>query len=54
MVFMNFNVSFIGLFMAAKLDEIMRVLPHREEDHPDGTLAYSFRIDRHHYFILFR
>jgi hypothetical protein len=31
MVFMNFNVSFIGLFMAAKLDEIIRVLPHREE-----------------------
>lgn len=31
MVFMNFNVSFVGLFMAAKLDEIMRVLPHREE-----------------------
>ena len=31
MVFMNFNVSFIGLFMAAKLDEIIRVMPHREE-----------------------
>lgn len=31
MVFMNFNVSFVGLFMAAKLDEIIRVLPHREE-----------------------
>lgn len=31
MVFMNFNVSFVGLFMAAKLDEIIRVMPHREE-----------------------
>jgi hypothetical protein len=31
MVFMNFNVSFIGIFMAIKLDELMRVLPHREE-----------------------
>ena len=31
MVFMNFNVSFVGLFMAAKLDEIMRVMPAREE-----------------------
>jgi len=31
MVFMNFNVSFVGLFMAAKLDDVIRVLPHREE-----------------------
>ena len=31
MVFMNFNVSFVGIFMAAKLDEIFRVWPHREE-----------------------
>jgi hypothetical protein len=31
MVFMNFVVTFIGLFMAAKLDEIMRVWPAREE-----------------------
>jgi len=31
MVFMNFTVSFIGIFMAAKLDEIFRVWPHREE-----------------------
>ena len=31
MVFMNFNVSGIGLFMAAKLEEIMRVWPAREE-----------------------
>lgn len=31
MVFMNFTVSFVGLFMAAKLDEIFRVWPHREE-----------------------
>ena len=31
MVFMNFTVSGVGLFMAAKLDEIIRVLPHREE-----------------------
>jgi len=31
MVFMNFTVTFIGLFMAAKLDEIMRVWPAREE-----------------------
>jgi hypothetical protein len=31
MVFMNFTVSFVGIFMAAKLDEIFRVWPHREE-----------------------
>lgn len=31
MVFMNFTVSGVGIFMAAKLDEIFRVWPHREE-----------------------
>ena len=31
MVYMNFTVSGIGLFMAAKLDEIVRTWPHREE-----------------------
>ena len=31
MVFMNFTVSGVGLFMAAKLEEIFRVWPHREE-----------------------
>jgi len=31
MVFMNFTVSGIGIFMAAKLTEIFRVWPHREE-----------------------
>ena len=31
MVFMNFTVSFVGIFMAVKLDEIFRVWPHREE-----------------------
>jgi len=31
MVFMNFTVSGVGLFMAAKLDEIFRVWPHRDE-----------------------
>ena len=31
MVFMNFNVSGVGLFMAAKLEDIMRVWPAREE-----------------------
>ncbi len=31
MVFMNFTVSGIGIFMAAKLDEIFRVWPWREE-----------------------
>ncbi|GAB4421706.1 MAG: hypothetical protein Kow002_10770 [Anaerolineales bacterium] len=31
MVFMNFNVSGVGIFMAVKLDEIMRVMPWREE-----------------------
>jgi hypothetical protein len=31
MVFMNFTVSFVGIFMAAKLDEIFRVWPHRDE-----------------------
>jgi len=28
---MNFTVSGVGLFMAAKLDELFRVWPHREE-----------------------
>lgn len=31
MVFMNFTVSFVGLFMAAKLDDIFRVWPFQEE-----------------------
>jgi hypothetical protein len=31
MVFMNFTVSFIGIFMAAKLDEVFRVWPWRDE-----------------------
>jgi len=31
MVFMNFTVSGVGIFMAAKLDEIIRVWPAREE-----------------------
>ncbi len=31
MVYMNFTVSGVGIFMAAKLDEIFRVWPHREE-----------------------
>ncbi|MBP2019118.1 formylglycine-generating enzyme required for sulfatase activity/MFS family permease [Symbiobacterium terraclitae] len=31
MVFMNFCVTFVGIFMAVKLDELIRVLPHREE-----------------------
>jgi len=31
MVFMNFCVSFVGIFMAVKLDELIRVMPHREE-----------------------
>ncbi len=31
MVFMNFTVSGVGIFMAVKLDEIMRVIPWREE-----------------------
>ena len=31
MVFMNFTVSGVGVFMAIKLDEIFRVWPHREE-----------------------
>jgi hypothetical protein len=31
MVFMNFTVSGVGIFMAAKLTEIFRVWPHREE-----------------------
>ena len=31
MVFMNFVVSGVGIFMAVKLDEIFRVWPHREE-----------------------
>jgi len=31
MVFMNFTVSFVGIFMAAKLDEIFRIWPWRDE-----------------------
>jgi hypothetical protein len=31
MIFMNFNVSFIGIFVAVRLDEIFRVWPAREE-----------------------
>ncbi len=31
MVFMNFTVSGVGIFMAVKLDEIFRVWPYREE-----------------------
>ncbi len=31
MVFMNFTVSGVGIFMAVRLDEIFRVWPHREE-----------------------
>ncbi|MBE0682044.1 MAG: hypothetical protein IH589_09015 [Anaerolineales bacterium] len=31
MVFMNFTVSGVGIFMAVKLTEIMRVMPWREE-----------------------
>jgi hypothetical protein len=31
MVFMNFTVSGVGIFMAVKLDELIRVLPFREE-----------------------
>ncbi len=31
MVFMNFTVSGVGIFMAVKLDEIIRVWPFREE-----------------------
>lgn len=31
MVYMNFTVSGVGIFMAVRLDEIFRVWPHREE-----------------------
>ncbi len=31
MVFMNFNVSFVGIFVAVKLDKIFRVWPARDE-----------------------
>ena len=31
MVYMNFVTSFVGIFMAIELDNIMRVWPHREE-----------------------
>jgi hypothetical protein len=31
MIFMNFNVSFVGIFVAVKLDEIFRVWPARDE-----------------------
>ena len=31
MVFMNFTVSGVGIFMAVKLEDIFRVWPHREE-----------------------
>jgi len=31
MIYMNFNTSFVGIFMAIKLDDIFRIWPHREE-----------------------
>lgn len=31
MIYMNFTTSFVGIFMAIKLDDIFRVWPHREE-----------------------
>lgn len=31
MIYMNFTTSFVGIFMAIKLDEIIRVAPHRDE-----------------------
>jgi len=31
MVFMNFTVSGVGIFLAMKLDKVFRVWPHREE-----------------------
>ncbi|MFA5536378.1 MAG: hypothetical protein WDA53_04335 [Bacillota bacterium] len=31
MIFMNFNVSGIGIFMAVRLEEIFRIWPHRDE-----------------------
>lgn len=31
MIYMNFNTSFVGIFMAIKLEDIFRVWPHREE-----------------------
>ncbi len=48
MVFMNFTVSGIGIFMAVKLDEVFPVWPHREERiYLDGALAHPDRPDRH-------
>jgi len=31
MVYMNFCTTFVGIFMAVKLDELIRTMPHREE-----------------------
>ena len=31
MVYMNFVVTFVGIFMAVRLDEIIRTWPAREE-----------------------
>ena len=50
MVFMNFTVSGIGIFMAVKLDEIFRRLAaSRRAYYPHRSLAHSFRSDRHHH-----
>ena len=64
MVFMNFTVSGVGIFMAVKLDEIIRVWPWREErivltghwhilasdhrHHPAVRLRRSDRTERAH------
>lgn len=31
MVYMNFCTTFVGIFMAVKLDDLIRTMPHREE-----------------------
>ena len=50
MLFMNFTTSFIGIFMAIRLDEIFRVWPAREERiELDRTLARALGDHRHHH-----
>jgi hypothetical protein len=54
MVFMNFTVSGVGIFMAVKLDEIIpRLAPSGRTYHADRALAYFGWTDCHHHLLYF-